>query len=86
MAQKRHSEEFRREAVKLALTSGLPREAIEDDLRIGKSTLGKWITQYRQDQKGVSESAVSAVGANRARSGHAGRALRHAGEKPRLLQ
>ena len=55
MAHKRHSSDFKREAVKLALTSGLPREAAAADLGVGKSTLGKWITQYRQDQKGVSE-------------------------------
>lgn len=44
-----HTEEFKREAVKLALTSGLPRRAIADDLGIGKSTLSKWISQYRQE-------------------------------------
>ncbi len=43
MAHKRHSSDFKREAVKLALTSGLPREAVAADLGIGKSTLGKWI-------------------------------------------
>ena len=58
MAHKIHSEEFKREAVKLALTSGLPREAVADDLGIGKSTLGKWITQYRQGQKGTSEPSA----------------------------
>lgn len=41
MAHKRHSADFKREAVKLALTSGLPREAIAAGLGIGKSTLGK---------------------------------------------
>ena len=43
----KHSEEFKQEAVRIALTSGLPRERVAVDLRIGKSTLGKWISQYR---------------------------------------
>ena len=43
----KHSEEFRQEAVRIALTSGLPRERVASDLGIGKSTLGKWIAQYR---------------------------------------
>ncbi len=43
----KHSEEFKREAVRIALTSGLPRERVAADLGIGKSTLGKWLTQYR---------------------------------------
>ena len=43
----KHSEEFRQEAVRIALTSGLPRARVAADLGIGKSTLGKWIAQYR---------------------------------------
>ena len=43
----KHSEEFKQEAVRIALTSGLPRERVAADLGIGKSTLGKWIAQYR---------------------------------------
>jgi len=46
MAQ-RHTEEFKREAVRLALTSGLPRRQIADDLGIGFSTLGNWIRVSR---------------------------------------
>jgi transposase len=42
-----HSEEFKQEAVRIALTSGLPRERVAVSLGIGKSTLGKWISQYR---------------------------------------
>ena len=33
----KHSEEFRQEAVGIALTSGLPRERVASDLGIGKS-------------------------------------------------
>ncbi len=43
----KHSEEFKQEAVRIALTSGLPRERVAADLGGGKSTLGKWISQYR---------------------------------------
>jgi len=43
----KHSEEFKQEAVRIALTSGLSRERVAVDLGIGKSTLGKWISQYR---------------------------------------
>jgi transposase len=53
MAQTRYTEEFKREAVKLALTSGLPRQAMADDLGVGKSTLGKWISLYRREQQSL---------------------------------
>jgi transposase len=43
----KHSEEFKQEAVRIALTSGLSRERVAKDLGIGKSTLGKWVSQYR---------------------------------------
>ena len=43
----KHSEEFKQEAVRIALTSGLPRERVALDLGVGKSTLNKWVSQYR---------------------------------------
>lgn len=43
----KHSEEFKREAVRIALTSGLPRERVASDLGIGKSTFNKWVSHYR---------------------------------------
>ena len=43
----KYSEEFKQEAVRLALTSGLSRERVASDLGVGRSTLGKWIAQYR---------------------------------------
>lgn len=36
----KHSKEFKQEAVRIALTSGLPR----DRVAIGKSALGKWVS------------------------------------------
>lgn len=39
----KHSEEFKQEAVRIALTSGLPRARVASDLGVGKSTLNKWV-------------------------------------------
>ena len=53
----KHSEEFKREAVRIVLTSGLPRDRVASDLGIGKSTLGKWIAQYRPADLGAAPQA-----------------------------
>ena len=45
----RHGTEFRREAVRLALTSGLTRKQISADLGVGFSTLNKWVQQDRDE-------------------------------------
>lgn len=39
----RHSREFRAEAVRVALTSGLPRKQVAQDFGVGFSTLNRWI-------------------------------------------
>ena len=39
--------EFRKDAVRIALTSGLSRQQVADDLGVGKSTLNKWVTAHR---------------------------------------
>ena len=44
---KKHTEEFKKEAVRIALTSGLSRRRVSSDLGVGLSTLGKWVAQYR---------------------------------------
>ncbi len=49
MGRKR-SEEFRREAVRIALTSGLTRRQVAADLGIGFSTLSKWLQSRRRDE------------------------------------
>ena len=41
------TDEFRKDAVRIALTSGLTRKQVADDLGVGMSTLNKWITQHR---------------------------------------
>ena len=40
-------DEFRQDAVRSALTSGLTRKQVADDLGVGMSTLNKWITAHR---------------------------------------
>ncbi len=44
----KRTDEFRNDAVRVALTSGLTREQIADDLGVGISTLNKWITSPPQ--------------------------------------
>jgi transposase len=41
------TDEFRKEAVRIALTSGLSRRQVADDLGVGFSTLNKWVSAYR---------------------------------------
>ncbi len=42
-----HNEEFKREAVRIALTSGQQRQQVAADLGVGFSTLAKWIQKSR---------------------------------------
>jgi transposase len=44
---KKHTEEFKQEAVRIALSSGLSRRRIASDLGVGFSTLSKWASVYR---------------------------------------
>ena len=41
------TDEFRKDAVRIALTSGLTRKQVASDLGVGMSTLNKWITLHR---------------------------------------
>jgi transposase len=41
------TDEFRKDAARIALTSRLSRQQIADDLGVGISTLTKWITAHR---------------------------------------
>jgi len=43
----KRTDEFREDAVRIALTSGLTRKQVADDLGVGMSTLNKWITAHR---------------------------------------
>jgi len=51
----KHSIEFKQEAVRIALTSGLTRKQVASDLAIGFSTLSRWV---QQDQKSIREPNV----------------------------
>ena len=59
----RPTPEFRREAVRLALTSGRTRREIAEDLGIGLSTRARWLSQER-DSNEPSEALVD-LNANR---------------------
>ncbi len=50
MSRKR-TDEFKREAVRIVLTSGQPRKQVAADLGVGVSTLGKWIRLYGAREK-----------------------------------
>ena len=41
------TDEFRADAVRIALTSGLTRRQVASDLGVGLSTLNKWVTAHR---------------------------------------
>ena len=52
------TDEFRQDAVRIALTSGLTRKQVASDLGVGMSTLNKWITLHR-DTDVVSQEDLS---------------------------
>lgn len=54
----KRTDEFRQDVVRIALTSGLTRKQVADDLGVGMSTLNKWITAHR-DMDVVSKEDVS---------------------------
>ena len=41
------TDEFRKDAVRVALTGGLTRRQVADDLGVGPSALNKWVTAHR---------------------------------------
>ena len=53
--------EFRREAVRLGLSSGLSRERIAEDLGIGSSTLKTWIREARKANTVMTDATDHAV-------------------------
>ena len=54
----KRTQEFRQDAVRIALTSGLTRKQVADDLSVGMSTLNKWIATHR-DTDVVSKEDMS---------------------------
>ena len=59
------TDEFRKDAVRIALTSGLTRKQVADDLGVGMSTLNKWITQHRHRHRHRSEATRATILARR---------------------
>ena len=55
MASPQRTPEFRAEAVRIALTSGLPRKQVASDLGVGFSTLSRWI---QADQRNPEKSTA----------------------------
>ena len=53
----RFNEDFRREVVRVAQTSGLSQKQIAADFGIGLSTLGKWLAKYG-DQTGFTQDQL----------------------------
>ena len=47
--RKHYTEDFKREAVRLVKESGRTQQQIAGDLGIGKSTLGKWLWHYGEE-------------------------------------
>ncbi|QCO54542.1 IS3 family transposase [Pseudorhodobacter turbinis] len=45
----RYTDEFRRDAVRIAVTSGLTRPQVASDLGVGLSTLNKWVQKHQHD-------------------------------------
>ncbi|MFT6062236.1 MAG: transposase, partial [Paracoccaceae bacterium] len=48
MAQ-RHSDEFKRDAARIALTSCLTRRQVSADLGVGLSTVNKWVKAFSEE-------------------------------------
>ncbi len=55
----KRTDEFRQDAVRIALTSGLTRMQVAEDLGVGMSTLNKWITAHRDTDVVSIEDLVS---------------------------
>ena len=53
----RHSDEFKRDAVRIALSSGLTMRQAASDLGIGLSTLGKWVRAISEEAKVPAQDA-----------------------------
>ena len=56
-------DELRKDVVRIALTSGLTRRQVADDLGVGVSTLNKWLTVHR-DTDVVSKEGLRLIQEN----------------------
>ncbi|MDA0187270.1 MAG: transposase [Proteobacteria bacterium] len=53
------TDEFRKDAVRIALTSGLSRRQVADDLGVGLSTLNNWVNAHPTNAMGVTPAFSS---------------------------
>ena len=53
----KHSDEFKRDPVRIAQTSGLTRRQVASDLGIGHSTHGKWVRLFSEEGKAPAQDA-----------------------------
>jgi transposase len=53
----KHMEDFKLEAVRIALTSGLPRRRAAWDLGVGFSTLSNWLSQFHPTDMSITPQA-----------------------------
>jgi transposase len=53
----RHSDEFKRDAVRIAQSSGLTLRQVASDLGIGLLTLGKWVRAITEEAKVPTQDA-----------------------------
>ena len=51
------SDEFKRDAVRIALARGLTGRRVASDLGIGHSTPGKWVRAFSEESKGPAQDA-----------------------------
>jgi len=52
-----HSDAFKRDAVRIALISGLTRRQVASDFGIGRSTPGKWVRAVSEEAKVPAQDA-----------------------------
>ena len=77
----KRTDEFRQDAVRIALTSRVTRKQVADDLGVGMSTPDKWITAHRDTDVVSKEDLVLARENDRLRREN--RALK---EEPEILR
>ncbi len=63
-------DEFKRDTVRIALTSGLTRRQVASDLGVGHSTLGKWVRMFSEESKVPAQDAELLCKNERLRKGN----------------
>lgn len=59
--RKRYSREFKIEAINMVVEQGRKATEVAESLGVGKSTLQKWLTQYRKEQQGIAPKSGNAL-------------------------